>query len=425
MELKIIDTPVFQRLRNIKQLSLGHFVYHGAEHSRFGHMLGAMHLAGSAFDALKENTLKIGQTFDADDIDRQTIRIAALLHDCGHAPFSHSLQSLLNQSHEDYSNALIDNYFAPIIKEANNEIDIQNVKNLISGDPYPKKPYLSHIVNGQLDVDRLDYLLRDSHYTGVWYGQFDIDRIIGQLCVVDTKFVVKQGGYESVEQLIVARHHMYQGVYFHKTKRAFELMLWKCSEILKNNNLLSYPKMEELNSKEACENFAKHDDNWFLNLMYSEKNPEEVKTIAKMIRNRIPFIETYSPISYKKESSDVLQAPDDSIKQLEPIQTHLLKECETLGIKDHEFLTDHLSRAPYSLMPNYPISNESDPEGNTIQIYYKNNKLIEPIEKRSKLVFTLGGNRPLMTRGFVIPEKYEIIRNFLSSAYDYTLPERK
>jgi len=75
-------------------------------------------------------------------------------------------------------------------------------------------------------------------------------------------------------------------------------------------------------------------------------------------------------------------------------------------------------------MPNYPISNEADPEGNTIQIYYKNNKLIEPIEKRSKLVFTLGGNRPLMIRGFVIPEKYNVVREFLSSKYDYNLPER-
>jgi len=222
-------------------------------------MLGAMYLAGRAFDSLETNTNNLGEKFDADETDRQTIRIAALLHDIGHAPFSHSLETLLNASHEDYSNALIDNYFAPYIDEA--KVDIQTVKNLISGDPYPGKPYLSHIVNGQLDVDRLDYLLRDSYYTGVWYGEFDLDRIIEQLCVVDNRFVVKQGGFESVEQLIVARHHMYQGVYFHKTKRAFELMLWKCSEILGNKGIVSYPKIEELNTKEACDKFAKYDDN--------------------------------------------------------------------------------------------------------------------------------------------------------------------
>ena len=336
-------------------------------------MLGAMYLAGRAFDSLETNTNNLGEKFDADETDRQTIRIAALLHDVGHAPFSHSLETLLNASHEDYSNALIDNYFTPFIEEA--KVDIQTVKNLISGDPYPKKPYLSHIVNGQLDVDRLDYLLRDSHYTGVWYGEFDLDRIIEQLCVVDKRFVVKQGGFESVEQLIVARHHMYQGVYFHKTKRAFELMLWKCSEILRNKGIISYPKIEELNTKEVCDKFVKYDDNWFLNLLYQEDNPEEVQTIAKMIRNRIPYLETYSPLTYRKESDSILQMPDDSIKQLEPIQTHLLKKSESLGIKEHELLTDDLSRAPYNLMPNYPISNEAEPEGNTIQIYYKNNKL--------------------------------------------------
>ncbi len=386
-------------------------------------MLGTMHLAGSAFDSLQNNTIKIGESFDADETDRQTVRIAALLHDCGHAPFSHSLESLLNAKHEDYSNALIDNYFAPIIKDA--KIDIQTVKNLISGDPYSKKPYLRHIVNGQLDVDRLDYLLRDSYYTGVWYGQFDLDRIIEQLCVVNKKFVVKQGGYESVEQLIVARHHMYQGVYFHKTKRAFELMLWKCSKILQDKKLLVYPTLEELNSREACENFAKFDDSWLLNLLYDEKNPHEVRIIAKMIRNRIPYKEAYSPITYKKESDTVLLAPpDDSTMELKPIQAHLLKERESMGLEEYELLSDNLSRAPYTLMPNYPISNEPDPEGDSILIYYKNNKVTEPIEKRSKLIHTLGGNRPFMIRGFVMPEKYHIVSKFLKNKYGYLLPVR-
>jgi len=409
-------------LRNVKQLSLGHYVYHGAEHSRFGHMIGAMHLAGRAFNSLKENAAKIGEKFDADDIDGQTIRIAALLHDVGQAPFSHSLENLLEGKHEDYSNALIDSYFAPILE---GKVEIQNVKNLIAGDPYPDKPYLSRIVNGQLDVDRLDYLLRDSHYTGVWYGKFDLNRIIDQLCVVDRKFVVKQGGYESVEQLIVARYHMYQGVYFHKTKRAFELMLWKCSEILKSEGKIKYPTLNELKTKEGQEQYAKSDDNWFLSLLHDENNSSIVKTIAKMIRSRVPYLETYSPLTFRKKSETVRQEPEDSIEGLKPIETHLLKKLTELGIDKHEFLTDALSRAPYNLMPNYPISDEAEPEGDTIQIFYKNNKLIEPIEKRSRLVYTLGGHRPFMIRGFVIPEKYEIVKKFLKESYDYPLPERK
>jgi len=314
-------------------------------------------------------------------------------------------------------------FFEPLIKKAG--VDVQTVKNLISGDPYPEKPYLSRIINGQLDVDKLDYLLRDSHYTGVWYGEFDLARIVEQLCVVDKKFVVLQGGFESVEQLIVARHHMYQSVYFHKTKRAFELMLWKCAEILQKKGILSYPKLEELSEKKTLEIFANCHDNWFFNLLHKKENPKVVKTIAEMIEKRIPYLETYSPLTYRKKSDNVKQAPMDTSPELNPIQTHLLKELKNLEIEEFEFLTDDLSRAPYNLMPNYPISDEADPEGNTIQIYYKNNKLIEPIEKRSNLIYTLGGNRPLMIRGFVIPEKYPKVRDFLIKYYEYSLPERK
>lgn len=397
-------------------------MYHGAEHSRFGHMLGVMHLAGTAFDALEKNTTRLGEKFEADEKDRQTLRIAALLHDVGHPPFSHSLENLLSASHEDYGNVLIDNYFAPILDDA--KIDRDNVKNLIAGDPYPDKPYLSRIVNGQLDVDRLDYLLRDSHYTGVWYGEFDLDRIIEQLCVIDKRFVVMQGGYESVEQMIVARHHMYQGVYFHKTKRAFELMLWQCAEILKEKELLYYPTIDELKETKWQEQYTTLDDNWFLNKIYDEKNPDEVKTIAKMIRGRMPYLETYSPITYRKKSQHVKIQPDDSVDGLQPIETHLLKKLSELGIKKHEFLTDDISRAPYKLMPDYSMTDEAEPEGDAIQMFYKNNRLIEPIEKRSKLVYLLGGNRAFMIRGFVIPTKYDAVRKFLIDNYDYCLPER-
>jgi HD superfamily phosphohydrolase len=385
-------------------------------------MLGAMHLAGESFDALERNAKKLGEKFEADEKDKQTLRIAALLHDVGHAPFSHSLENLLSDKHERYSNALIDHYFASTLDDA--KIDKQLVKNLITGDPYPDKPYLSKIVNGQLDVDRLDYLLRDSYYTGVWYGQFDIDRIIEQLCVVDKKFVVMQGGYESVEQMIIARHHMYQSVYFHKTKRSFELMLWQCAEILKKEGLLSYPSIEELKEKAGLMRYADCDDNWFLNKIYEEKNPQTVKTIAKMIKERKPYLETYSPLTNRKKSTAVKSKPTDSVEGLEPIQIHLLKKLSKLGIENYEFLTDHLSRAPYNLMPNYSISDEDEPEGNSIQIFYKNNRLIEPIEKRSILVKELGENRPFMIRGFIIPEKYEIVRKFLIENYDYSLPER-
>ncbi len=257
-ELKIISSSVYQRLRNIKQLSLGHYVYHGSEHSRFGHTLGAMHLAGLAFDSMEKNTKKLGETFTATNKDRQALRIAALLHDIGHTPFSHSLESLLDEKHELYSTTLVEHYFSKIITKAG--IDPQIINNLILGDPYPEKTYLSNIISGQLDVDRLDYLLRDSYYTGVSYGKFDLHRIIDQLATVNGKFVVLQGGYESVEQMIFARYQMYQQVYFHKTKRAFELMLWKCGEILKSQGILHFPSLDELESESGLKKYSECDD---------------------------------------------------------------------------------------------------------------------------------------------------------------------
>ena len=418
-ELEIIDTPIFQRTHNIKQLSLGYYAYHGAEHSRFGHMIGAMHVAGLAYDAILKNTKKLGEEFACDEIDRKTLRVAALLHDIGHAPFSHSLENILDSHHEKYSKILVQTYYEDILKKSG--IEPQTVNELIDGI-YTKKPYLSKIVSGQLDVDRLDYLLRDSHYAGVSYGRYDLGRIIDQLAIVDNKFVILQGGYEAVEQLIFSRYQMYQQVYFHKTKRSFELMLWKCSEIMKNEKLLDYPTIKELEDGSRIEDYIKRDDRWFLNQIFSATDPR-IMCIADMIKNRKPYLETYSPISRRRKSTRVKTKPDNSVEGLEIIQNALCKALPDLGIKEHEFLTDSLSRSPYKLMPDYNISDEDEGEGNSILMYYYNNKLVEPIEKRSHVVFSLAQNQPFMIRGFVVPEKYNVVRTHLETL-DYNLPER-
>lgn len=407
-------------MHNIKQLSLGYYVYHGTDHSRFGHMIGAMHLAGKAFDSMKINSEKFG-SFDPDDTDRATIRMAALLHDVGHAPFSHSLESLLDDDHEDYSQYLIDYYFKDHIESAG--VKTEDVKNLIIG-AY-KKPYLSKIVSGQLDVDRLDYLLRDSYYAGVTYGLYDLGRIIDQLAIVDGKFVVLEGGYEAVEQLIFARYQMYQQVYFHKTKRAFELMLQKCGQILKDNGLLEIPSLKDLKTAEGQEEYFKCDDRWFQNKIYDEKNPPEVKVIADMIKKRRPFNETYSPSTYRKPEDSPSAGPDNSVKVLEPIQKALKKKLPELGIEEHEFLTDVTERSPYNLVPDYVAEHDNTKESNAIRIFYKHNKYSEPIEKRSHVVYTLAANPPHMMRGFVIPEKYNKVKEYLKDTFDYIIPERE
>ena len=420
-ELEIINSPIFQRTRNIRQLSLGHYVYHGAEHSRFGHMIGASHIAGWAFDSLERNTKELGKSFKADNTDRATLRMAALLHDIGHTPFSHALESILGSEHEKYSQKLISVCFEDALKKAN--VDVKKVNELIGGIPYSGKPYLSKIISGQLDVDRLDYLLRDSYYCGVSYGKYDLGRIIDQLAIVDNKFVVLHGGYEAVEQLIFARYQMYQQVYFHKTKRIFELMLRKCGEILKNAGGIKYPEINELDSSQEIEKYTQYDDRWFLNLIFQSSNPK-VQIIADMIKKREPYWEVYSPNTFRNTSNGVKMEPYDPTPKLEPIQTALANNLNTLKVEEHEFLMDDASRPLYNLMPDYIISDSDGKEGNSISIYYQNNDFTEPIEKRSNVVYTLGRHQSSLIRGFVIPDKYNVIKGYLEKNFSIALPER-
>ena len=412
VELQVIDSPIFQRTRNIKQLSLGHYAYHGAEHSRFGHMIGAAHIAGRAFDSLKCNTEALECDFQADEIDRATLRMAALLHDIGHTPFSHALEKVLGPEHEKYSQTLITACFKDILEKAG--IDLKTVNSLIAGDPYPKKPYLTRIISGQLDVDRLDYLLRDSYYAGVSYGRYDLDRIISQLAVVDNQFVVMDGGYEAVEQMIFARYQMYQQVYFHKTKTVFEMMLRKCGEILRDD--LQYPKPTEFVDVSTIEKYINYDDRWFLNSIFQSNN-NKVKTIASMIKSRKPYRMVYSTSTVRDKTPSVKLEPYDSSDKLEVIQTALHNSLSDLGMEEYEFLADESSSKAYKLMPDYPRSNK-DEEGGSISIYHKSHEYTEPIEKRSRIVYEFGMIQPSIIRGFVIPEKYEMVKKWIKDKFE-------
>lgn len=415
-EQKIIDSPIFQRTRNIKQLSLGHYIYHGAEHSRFGHMIGAAHLAGCAFDSLAQNTKAVGEEFCADGLDRKTLRMAALLHDIGHTPFSHALENVLGTPHEKYSQQLVKVCFEDILNEV--DIDVNEVNDLIEG-AHRKRPYLGKIVNGQLDVDRLDYILRDSYYSGVSYGRYDLDRIISQLAIVDGKFVVLEGGYEAVEQMLFARYQMYQQVYFHKTKRVFELMLSKCGEILKEE--LNYPEPKDLTNSAEIEKYVKYDDRWFLNSIHKSEN-SVVKSIADMILKRKPYWEVYSPIMDRHRPTHSNLEPYDSTERLETIQSALQNNLNKLEIPEHEFLPDVATRSLYKIMPDYRT--DEDEEQDSIYIHYKNRHYTEPLEKRSHVVYALATHQPYVIRGFVVPNKYNVIKQYLKSTYNLVLPER-
>lgn len=211
--LDLINHPYVQRLRRIKQLALSSFVYPGAEHTRFSHALGAMHLTQQALNVLKNKNVDITPE------EYTSTLIAILLHDIGHGPFSHALEHVIipNLDHETMSMELMKR----LNHEFNGELELA-LK--IFNNEYHKF-FLHQLVSSQLDMDRMDYLMRDSFFTGVAEGIIGTERIIKTLYVVDNQLVVEEKGIYSVEKFIVARRLMYWQVYLHKTAVSAETLL--------------------------------------------------------------------------------------------------------------------------------------------------------------------------------------------------------
>ena len=210
---QVIAHPYFQRLRRINQMAMANLVYPGAVHSRLHHALGAYHLMGNAITELKNKGI------DITPAEEQAAKIAILLHDIGHGPFSHALEHVLIEGmhHEELS--------LLIIKELNKQFGGQLSLALeIFTDQYHKK-FLYQLISGQLDVDRMDYLTRDSFFTGVNEGVIGYDRIIKMLTVHNGELMVEEKGIYSIEKFLVARRLMYWQVYLHKTVLCAEQML--------------------------------------------------------------------------------------------------------------------------------------------------------------------------------------------------------
>ena len=209
----VISHPYFQRLRRISQMAMANLVYPGAVHSRLHHALGAYHLMGNALSELKNKGTAITAS------EEQAAKIAILLHDIGHGPFSHALENVLVESrhHEELS--------IMIIEELNKQFNGQLTLAIeIFKDLYHKK-FLYQLISGQLDVDRLDYLTRDSFFSGVNEGVIGYDRIIKMLTVHNGELMVEEKSIYSIEKFLVARRLMYWQVYLHKTVLCAEQML--------------------------------------------------------------------------------------------------------------------------------------------------------------------------------------------------------
>jgi uncharacterized protein len=221
VEREVIDSPFVQRLRRIHQLAGAYLVYPGAVHTRFEHVVGAMHVAGRAAEVITG-----GSRSGADEV--QQVRLAALLHDVGHGPFSHVYEEVLagvgRTTHEDISQRIVrETSVGEILGRQG--FSAKKMAELAVGKLTRAPPYLNEIISGGLSADLMDYLVRDSYFTGVEYGKVDIHRVIDSLQVADGHLAIDRAALYAFEALLLARYEMFKAVYFHRTVRASELMI--------------------------------------------------------------------------------------------------------------------------------------------------------------------------------------------------------
>ncbi|SMO90103.1 hypothetical protein SAMN06265379_11324 [Saccharicrinis carchari] len=339
----LLQHKYFQRLRGIKQLGLTSMVYPGAMHNRFQHAVGAMHLMTQAVDVLRSKGIEISKQ------ESEAVHIAILLHDIGHGPFSHVLEDAVVKGihHEELSLLFMERLNDAFDGKLNLAIDI------FKGH-YSKK-FLHQLVSSQLDMDRLDYLRRDSFFTGVTEGTIGSDRIIKMLHVHNDKLVVESKGIYSIEKFLIARRLMYWQVYLHKTCVVAEKMLvlilqraryllQQGSEIFATPHLLCFFKeaisIDEFKSDPSVlDKFAMLDDGDIMSALkvWTNHNDFILSTLAKLIVNRDLF-----HVEMQKETFD-----KQRIKQIK----NRVKEQMNLGNEEISYFvhTDVVANHAYSL----------------------------------------------------------------------------
>ena len=350
--LDLIDHPYFQRLSRIKQLGLTYLVYPGAHHTRFHHAVGAAYLMKQALSTFKELGVNIQRE------EERGALIAILLHDIGHGPYSHALEHsfLSGVSHENVSEI----FMRKLDEQYNGELSlaIQIFRN-----EYHKK-FLHQLVSSQLDMDRLDYLKRDSFFTGVSEGVVSNQRIIKMFDIVDDEILIKEKGIYSIEKFIVARRLMYWQVYLHKTVLSAEFLLAKiisrARELLRNGEkLFVTPELNmfltknisksELEQEVYLNAFASLDDNDIMTCIkvWMQSKDIVLSRLASMLIERKLLKVKISNTSFD----------DEQVNEIRKIHQ------KELGMNDHEI--------KYFVFQEQMINNAYDPRKDTIKIKYK------------------------------------------------------
>lgn len=347
--MNLIEKPCFQRLRSISQMGLSRLVYPGANHSRFEHSLGCLYLMQKATDVLKNKEIKISKE------EEIGLFIAILFHDIGHGPFSHALErQILNVSHEEVSKA--------IIYGLNKKFDGRLTLALeILKETYPKK-FLSQLISSQIDMDRMDYLQRDSFYSGVREGNINSYRIISMFNVVEGHLVLESKSLHSIESFLIARSFMYWQVYLHKTSLSAEMMLVsiikRAKELISrrvtieaSKPLLFLLKNKTKNlssiSEEELENFISLDDCDIWQALKSWQNHTDkiLSRLSKMLLNRNLFSveifdEPINPQKIEEKKKEVMNLFSISFEETAYFiyEKKLKNSIYSLGKKPIQFL---------------------------------------------------------------------------------------
>ncbi|OQA07283.1 MAG: deoxyguanosinetriphosphate triphosphohydrolase [Firmicutes bacterium ADurb.Bin373] len=330
-ERDIINHPAFQRLRRIKQLAWTDMVYPGAVHTRFEHSLGVMHLATLMYEKIvnkKKDYLenKLGYNGSGLENDKKFVRLAALLHDVGHSPFSHAGEGLMDTNpdtdkpykHENYSAAIVEHKFKKVIDEhpfnQNYHITAKQISDfLVGGAGLGRRLFWRSLVTGQIDADRADYLLRDAYHIGTNYGSYDLKRLLVTLTIAEhpetgaPMIAVEEGGLHAAEALIIARYMMFTQVYFHHTRRAYDHHFAGAMKSL----LLDVAKQETFlppTSQENIDDYISWDDWKVLGLLSQGKGGEDGYALKERKHHRCVFYTSEVPTETELDrSNEVLE----------------------------------------------------------------------------------------------------------------------
>ena len=351
-EIAVIDTPQFQRLRRLKQLSGAYLTYPGAEHTRFHHSLGVMHIAGMIAQHFLDMEL-------INSYETQKIRSAALMHDLGHGPFSHLFEEVLNKrelNHEILTSR--------IIKETQvaNELsayglDPDEMSTLSVGKSKTSKQFMNQIIAGQFSADVLDYLVRDSYFTGVEYGRVDIHRLMRSMDVLDGSLALKDTALYVLEAMVIARYEMFKAVYFHRSVRAAEVMLVRALELSE----------EELGLTdfETMEDYLRLDDSSILAELASLKDSQSSKSktaydLAEGFTNRKLLKCAYETVVHRRDRFNVNMMLMSGIRN--NLETDLADDADV----DKDYVIIDVSTAPS--VPYYAL--QKSPQD--IPLFHKN-----------------------------------------------------